>query len=268
MSTPPGSKLPRKIKWKFIVPIIAALVLATSAIIAAEINSNGPTKNPPTPVVPTFVSSSPTTTPSQTPVNTTVPSPEQAKMQYLHIINTTTPILSDSLTAQDSNAWDVSPSSNSSSGCGFKNGAYHAFASQPNVVECLAKVASFSNNFIYQVRMTTTKGDGGGIIFGSSESDSLIKYRFYVNTGSYCDLFVPLNSQRLFNSSHAPIISGSNLVAVMVISNTIYLFINEKYVGLVHTIDGGPLSGQIGLFAEEVKSTTDVVFSELHVWQI
>jgi hypothetical protein len=268
MSTPPTVKPPRRIKWKVVFSFIGTLILATSAIIAAVIASNRPATPPSTPVVATFVSSSPTTIPSATSGNSTVLTPEQAETQYLHIINTTSPTLSDSLTAQNSNTWDVDTSNNASRGCAFQNGAYHAFAARQDVVECLAKGLSYGNNFVYQVQMTTTKGDGGGIIFGSSVSDSLIKYRFYVNTGSYCDLFVPLNGgQRLFNSSHAPIISGSNLIAVMVISHTMYLFINEKYVGLAHTIDGGPLSGQIGLFAEEVNSTTDLVFSELHVWQ-
>jgi hypothetical protein len=187
-------------------------------------------------------------------------------MQYLRIINTP-PTLSDSLTAQDSNAWDTS--NNPSRGCGFTNGAYHAFASRTDIVECLAKGTSFSNNFVYQALITITKGDGAGIIFGSSASNSLIKYRFYVNTASYCDLFVPFGGQRLFNSSQAPIISNSSLVAAMIIYDTIYLFINQKYVGQAHTIiNGGPLSGQIGLFASESKNTTDVVFSQLNVWQI
>lgn len=263
MSTPPTQNPPRRIHSKHIIRILVALIAAAAIIIAAVITAKMQSI-PPTPTSSTLVPPSSATIPSQTPVNTPVFSPEQ---EYLHIINTLTPTLRDSLTAQDSNAWDTS--SNSSTGCEFKNGVYHAFASQPNVVECPAKGVSFSNNFVYQVKVTTTQGDGGGIIFGSSVSNNSIKYRFYVNTGSYCDLFVPLNGgKRLFDSSQAPITSGSSLVAVMVISDTIYLFINKKYVGLAHTIDGNPLSGQIGLFAEEVKSTTNVVFGELNVWQI
>ena len=171
MSTPPTARPPRRIKWKIVLPFIGTLIIATSAIIAAEIASNGPAKTPPTPVVPTFVSSSPTTIPSATSRNATELTAEQAKTQYLHIINTTSPTLSDSLTAQNSNAWDVS-SNNASRGCAFQNGAYHAFAARQDVVECLAKGLSYGNNFVYQVQMTTTKGDGGGIIFGSCEAPS------------------------------------------------------------------------------------------------
>jgi hypothetical protein len=246
----PPSTPSRKVPMKLFIALIAASAVIGAALIKTYRISP---PSPPTPL-PTSVITAPL-------------SPGQAQQQYLNIVNTQSPTLTDSLTVQNSNAWDALSSSNSSSGCEFKGGGYHSFMSKPNVVECLAKGSSLGNNFVYQVRITTQQGDGGGIIFGSSASNGSIKYRFYVNTASYCDVFSPTGG-RLFSDSKCPISSSSTLVAAMVISNTIYLFINKKYVGYFHTTDGGPLSGQFGVFGEEVNTPTDVFFDQLSVWQM
>jgi hypothetical protein len=248
MSTPPTPPTPTP-NPSHDKSIIVAVIGGLAIIIAALIG----------------IAKIPTLTPSSTPVPTSISSPEQ---QYLRIIKTP-PTLMDSLNVQDSNAWDEPISKDGSSGCAFKDGQYHAFMAQRNIVECLAKGVLLSNNFVYQVRINIQQGDGGGIIFGSPPSNGSMKYRFYINTGSYCDVFNPfVKDHPLFRSSHAPISSNSTLIAVMVISDTIYLFINKKYVGSFHTIDNGPLSGQIGVFGAEVNKSTDVFFDQLSVWQI
>ncbi len=258
MSASPSSRPSRKIPWKRITIIVAAIITATGGIIAAAISNNEG-----------FHPLSPTATSSPTSVITTPLSPEQAQKRYLDIIDTQTPTLTDSLTVQDFNVWDERTSKDASNGCAFEGGGYHAFMSQPNIVECLAKGVVLSNNFVYQVRINIQQGDGGGIIFGSPASNDKMKYRFYINTGSYCDVFNPFKKgPPLYSNSHAPISSNSTLVAVMVISDTIYLFINKKYVAFIYTIDNGPLSGQIGVFGEEVNKSTDVFFDQLSVWQM
>jgi hypothetical protein len=170
------------------------------------------------------------------------------------------------------NNWDTNTS------CGFKNGAYHASAIQPGVItECLAEGITLTDaNFGYQVQMTTLSGDSGGLIFGALGTNAS-KYRFFIGTGTYYDLFVSVNNKKLIADTTGAIHTGFNQpneLTVIVLSSTIYLYINGQFVGKTNTLGNGPISGQIGVFTNKsinshANSTpADAFFSNVKVWKL
>jgi hypothetical protein len=183
--------------------------------------------------------------------------------------------LYDPLNGPNAKNWDESK--NAAMSCDFKNGAYHASATQPGVVaECLTEGINLTDlNFGYQVQMTVLSGDGGGLIFGALGTNAS-KYRFFIGTGTYYDLFVSVNNKRLIDGTSGAIHAGfnPNVLTIIVLSSTIYLYINRQFVGTSNTLGNSPISGQIGVFADEFEAShgkptpADVIFSNVKVWNL
>ncbi len=193
---------------------------------------------------------------------------------YIQVTSSNTSLY-DPLNGQNANNWDVSR--NAGMSCDFKNGAYHASATQPGVVaECLAEGILTSSNFGYQVQMTVLSGDGGGLIFGALGTNAS-KYRFFIGTGTYYDLFVSVNNKKLIDGTSGAIHAGfnqPNVLTVIVLDSTIYLYINGQFVGTSNTLGNSLISGQIGVFADKFEAPqgnstpADVIYSNVKVWKL
>ncbi len=176
------------------------------------------------------------------------------------------PALSDPLTGQDANQWDVLNFAGGG-GCSFTGGAYHA--SMPQIghfASCMARATNFSN-FTYQVQMTIFSGtstDGGGLIFRSNTNE---QYRFRVGTDGSYDLVDP--TQTLTSGSSPAIKTGlnqTNVLKVVARGGNISLYVNGQFIARVN--DSSSSSGQIGLMAVAFTNPTNVAFSNAQVWQL
>jgi hypothetical protein len=186
-----------------------------------------------------------------------------------------TPTLNDPLSAAGSNNWDQLAASNSNVGgsCAYTGGSYHSNIPKSGYFQpCYAQAPTF-NNFAYQVQMTITRGDEGGILFRSDPVNSKF-YLFRISQSGAYDLFLYVDNQ----GTHAKnLLSGSsshikqsqnqtNTVTVVARGGNIYFYINGQY--LDSASNNMFTSGKIGVFAESNTNPTDVAFSNAQVWQL
>lgn len=185
------------------------------------------------------------------------------------------PALNDPLSAQSSSNWDeLAPSSSSVNGsCTFTGGTYHSIMPQKGFFQpCFAENSSFSN-FAFQVQMTITQGDEGGIIFRANPANSQF-YLFRISKDGAYDLFLYVDSQgshakNLLSNSSSLIKTGlnqTNTITVVAQGGSLYFYINQQY--LDSASNTMYLSGKIGVFAESNTNPTNVAFSNAQVWTL
>jgi hypothetical protein len=185
---------------------------------------------------------------------------------------TASPAMDEGLGAPDSYGWDHVKRPNT--GCTFADGAYHAQANPGYFGPCYAAATNFSD-FLLQVQMTMVSGHSGGVVFRATMTNDYA-YQFRISTdGTYI-----LNKYVVDNGNPAPIplISGTsaaivkgmnqhNLIAVLAQGNSIALYINKKYVGVIN--DGTYQQGQIGVYTDsDPSSVVDAAFNKLQVWNL
>lgn len=186
-----------------------------------------------------------------------------------------TPVLNDPLSAQTGSNWDDFTAASSSVGgsCQFMNGAYHSnMPTKPYYQPCYANNPTFTN-FAYQVQMTITQGDEGGILFRADPNTSKC-YLFRIDTNGNYILFVYASNQA---SSAKQLLSGvaqgfktglnqPNTITLVAQGANLYFYINGQY--LDSTSDGTLPSGKVGVFGEDATNPTDVAFTNAKVWQL
>lgn len=210
--------------------------------------TTAPQTNPTQPVA--------TTPPQQAPTPTPTPIPRSVS----------TLVLNDALTAQDTNQWDVFTYTGNAGGCGFSNGAYHAtITNAGSFAICTAHATNFAN-FAYQVQMTIlsgTTGDGGGLVFRSSNGSA---YRFRVGVNGTYDL---VDQVKALASGSSPAINTglnqTNLLKVVARGSSISLYVNNQLITTVQ--DSLSSSGAIGMMAVDFTNPTDIAFNNAQVWQ-
>lgn len=176
-----------------------------------------------------------------------------------------TPALSDPLSSQDSNSWDISKF------CSFNGGTYHAIDSmQNNFATCMASSSNFMN-FAYQVQMVINKGDWGGLTFRSDNAENNFYYVEVHSDGSYSFKVYKNNSffKTLISGTSSAFKTGlgqSNSIAVVAQGSNFYLYINGQYA--VSANDTNFASGEIGVAGGDDTHPADVSFSNLKVWKV
>lgn len=186
-----------------------------------------------------------------------------------------TPALTDPLNAPSNNNWDQLSASNSTAGgsCAYNGGAYHSNMPQKSFFQpCFAEGPNFGN-FAFQVQMTITQGDEGGVIFRADPANSKF-YLFRISQNGAYDLFLYVDNQgshakNLLSSSSTLIKTGqnqTNTITVVARGSNIYFFINSQYLDSVSNDMFS--SGKIGVFGESNTNSTDVAFSNAQVWQL
>ena len=187
-----------------------------------------------------------------------------------------TPLLNDTLNAQSSTSnWDILAPANSSVGgsCQFANGAYHSNMPTKGYFQpCYASTPIFTN-FAFQVQMTITQGDEGGILFRANPNNSTY-YLFRIDTNGAYDLFVYSSNQassakRLLNGTAQGFKTGPNqpnILALVAQGNNLYFYANGQYIDSAS--DSTFTSGKIGVFGEDATNPTDAAFTNAQVWQL
>lgn len=157
----------------------------------------------------------------------------------------------------------------SGAGCTYMQGAYHAGDTQGgNFSACFEHQYSLTN-FSYQVYMTILKGDIGGIAFRADPVSGTFYY-FYIDTqGNYGLALVNSFTQEppLALGSSSAIHTGlnqTNQIAVVANGDSITVYVNMQPV--VQVTNGTIASGYIGVVGQDVNNSTDVSFSDAHIW--
>ncbi|GHO43395.1 family 16 glycoside hydrolase [Ktedonospora formicarum] len=180
------------------------------------------------------------------------------------------PTFQSPLAAQDSANWEIY-NAQGGGGCFFADGALHASVQRQNYyVPCFALASNFAD-MVFEVEMTITSGDEGGIIFRGDNTASKFYY-FRVGRDGIAALYATQSnneSRNLFYDRVDTIKKGinqTNIVTIIARASTISLYINKQYVG--QTQDTTYTSGQIGLLASDLTNATDVAYTNARVWQL
>jgi type II secretory pathway pseudopilin PulG len=183
-----------------------------------------------------------------------------------------TPVLDETLATPTSHIWDVSLGSSSPGGCAFAGGSYHSTISSAGFFQpCYAENTNFST-FAFQVNMTITKGDFGGILLRANSAHSKF-YLFRIGVDGSFNLY---NYTDVQASQAIPLLAGtsramkglnqSNEITVVAQRTVMYFYLNRQYLG--STSDTSYTTGQIGVFAESAKTPTEAAFSHAKVWTL
>src|SRR6266849_1050111 len=186
-----------------------------------------------------------------------------------------TPVLSDPLTSPSNNNWDQLPASSSAQNgsCAYTGGQYHSAMPQKGFFQpCFAEAPTFGN-FAFQVQMTITQGEEGGIIFRADPVNSKF-YLFRISQSGAYDLYLYVDNQgthakNLLSNSSTLIKQGQNQTNTMTVvarGSNIFFYINGQYLDSVSNNTFG--SGKIGVFGESNTNSTDIAFSNVQVWQL
>jgi hypothetical protein len=172
-----------------------------------------------------------------------------------------TPELTTPITPTDAANWQITQGNNAS--CGFQNGAYTVSTATTNTFQPCAGLSTAGHNFAYQVDMTITQGDSGGIIGRAAGSDGL---RFRVGSDGTFDL---VNGQTTLipPTSSSAIKQGkqTNTLLMAVEDKDIYLYVNGQYLG--HTSDTFTGGGHFGFMAVNFGHATSVSYRNVKIWQ-
>ncbi len=194
---------------------------------------------------------------------------------YINMYNQATsgtPALTDQLTQNDSNDWNIY--SGGGGACAFTNGALHTTGLGGF---CNARSTNFGN-FAYQADMMILKGtassSAGGLMFRFNSS-TLKFYIFGIGAdGSYSLALIQIaggsNStfKNLTSGFSAAINTGlhqQNRLGVLARGNTFYLYANGQYITQFN--DSNSAAGSIGVFGLDNSGGLDIAFVNAKVWQ-
>jgi hypothetical protein len=181
--------------------------------------------------------------------------------QIYQSVRTLTPALKTSITAADTASWAVTQDDAGS--CGFRDGAYVVSITQKNILLPCAGTKTAGHNFAYQVEMTISQGDSGGLIGRGSDDDALC---FRVGADGTFDLGNG-PATLLASRSNPAIKQGkqTNTLLMVVEDQAIYVYVNGTYLGTANdTLTGG---GFFGLMAVNFGALTSVAYRNVTIWQ-
>ncbi|MBV9688440.1 MAG: protein kinase [Ktedonobacteraceae bacterium] len=169
--------------------------------------------------------------------------------------------------------WQNSSDTAFGGACQFMGGNYHLTQSKPSsFFPCTNSDRAFSN-FAFDVQMTITRGNCGGLVFrydGSGPTEYLFEvcqdgsYRLYLYKGSKASDAVTLaygNSPAIKQG-----LGQMNLLAVVADGKALTLYANNQKID--QASDATYSIGYLGFVAEDNQNATEVVYSKARVWQI
>ena len=272
-TAPPPPRAPRRRPSAALITLLVVLVLLLAGggvLLYLKTSSSG---KPQAQASPAATAQHTTTTPSPAAQATTTPSAQTPQSLYEQVTQSA-PVIDDPLLKNDTNNWDESTSTDGNNSCAFSGGVYHARALQQNAYTlCMAQASNFSD-LAFQVQMTITKGEFGGMVFRADNTQSKY-YSFFIDRSGNYTLVTSVdntgaNDYTLSKGTSSFIRTGLNQVNTLTIiarGNTIYLYINQQFI--VSASDNKYQAGQIGVFGGNVsQAPADVVFSRVQVWKV
>jgi hypothetical protein len=174
--------------------------------------------------------------------------------------------------------WDETNDPSVGTSCQFSNGAYHMIMPKSYAGACLGEATNLSD-FAFQVQMqffsTGPQFSGGGLVFRASGSDQYYaleiyesgQYIFFACSGGNCDHRIAgYPDSSVIPSFHAGL-HQANTIAVVAHGNTFTFYANGQQFAGPFT-DGTYGSGLIGFYDAGSQATTEVVYSNVEIWQL
>lgn len=184
----------------------------------------------------------------------------------------------DALSQRNGSRWPSHDTDSYGTSCQFTGGAYHISAQLTSYNALCAFVGEFVGeralrNFAFEVQLTITQGDCGGIDF----SEAALEYDFRIcqdgtyMMNEYAYHEDKLSVQTLSSGSSSAIHAGrsqQNKIAVVAYGSTMTFYVNERQIGQVQ--DSSPISsGEIFLMASpHYGNATDVAYSNARLWTL
>lgn len=170
--------------------------------------------------------------------------------------------------------WD----NDKANGCFFSGSAYHVTQTDSTHYNtCAALNADFSN-FTYEVEMVIKSGGdtgSGGLLFRADENNNKF-YRLSIDTnGNYFILAIVDstgtggNARKLKEgtaSSFSTGLGSTNTLGIVANGDSYSFYVNQQLV--TSFTDGTYTHGQIGFDADYGTSATELVFTNVKVWQL
>jgi hypothetical protein len=152
--------------------------------------------------------------------------------------------------------------------CTFTGGAYQVAISQTGFVQdCLTQAKHFSD-FAYQVQMTITQGDAGGVVFRTDDANNNYYYFRIDLSGNYeLDNFDSNGGHKISGGTSSAIhaqLNQPNIIGIVAQGGTINAYVNMQHIATFH--DSKLAQGRVGVAAEDVNHSTTASFSDAKVW--
>jgi hypothetical protein len=154
--------------------------------------------------------------------------------------------------------------------CKFSGSAYHVLDPETNTYNPCAAINTNFSDFTFEVEMSISKGDGGGLIFrGNSAKSQYYRIAIYTD-GSYA-IYVYVdttgtNARTLKSGSIGQTLNATNTISVVARGQTITIYVNQTEITSV--TDSTYTHGQIGFAAVDLTNSADAVFTNAKVWQL
>jgi transcriptional regulator with XRE-family HTH domain len=155
------------------------------------------------------------------------------------------------------------------SACQFTGGAYHV-SERLNDYMAWCSPPGVHSNFAFEVQLTITQGDCGGIIF--RDEGNWHFYSFYLcGNGTYqVAKHVDENSPLLLFAGNSSVIheglGRQNKMAVVASGSTMTFYVNERQINQVQ--DSSYTSGKMALVAPYFGHAIDVAYSNAGLWRL
>ena len=165
-------------------------------------------------------------------------------------------VFADPLSQERGSKW--SSSTNSTAGvCQFTGRAYRVSLKATHSSYYCPAGGTFSD-FTFEVQLTITRGDCGGVFFGKDDSVEVCQDGTYALGTSWA----------VFGGGSSTIhtdLGRQNKIAVVVNGSTITLYINEHKINQEQ--DSSYTSGTVGLTAaSDIENATDVIYTNAKLW--
>jgi len=199
---------------------------------------------------------------------------QTAAVQLYQRYTSSVPDIDATLKDQDSNEWQVIPSSTSS--CVFTNSAYQASTQQVQTYMPCLEQAKMCKNCACRVELMIVKGYYGGV---TVRADPVQQTGYYFMIGpddSY--KFGVLNGRvsHSLRSGLSPVINNKanqwNQLTVITRNNQLSFYINQRYIDQVS--DSTFLQGMVGMVAEDLSDADglshppQVMFRNVRLWSL
>lgn len=170
--------------------------------------------------------------------------------------------------------WD----DNQSSGCFFAGSAYHVVQAKSGFYNTCSALGMNYSNFTFEAEMVIKSGgDGaaGGLTFRGDENNNKY-YRLSIDTSGNYFILVSVdstgttgNARKLKDGVASSFSSGAgatNTLAVVARGDTYAFYVNQQLV--TSFTDSTYTSGQIGFDVDFGTSSTELLFTNVKVWQL
>lgn len=243
---------------------VALLALLISSLPSSLSSAHAPTN-------PSLIASSNTSTRTATGTSTSTVSPTSTAIPDSYTSPGGTSSMNDSLQQPD-NQWSNMSFTSLGGQCQFANASYQVTATNPNHFIYCPDHTPFIN-FVFEVQMTITQGDCGGVVFRDTKGILGYSYLFEVcQDGTYSLALFHNNDypQALIPSqSSAAIHKGyyqTNTIAVVANGPQLTLYVNYQNVG--QKPDSTFNGGEVGVVAFPVSQSTGVIYQDAIVWSL